>query len=462
MFLFPVIYITSFLYGLFQLYKKKVEGFLLFTIVGLPVYINALSVSFVYGLSFWIPVMQSFKEVIVLLTCLLVASQIKTKPKLHRIDILILVFLLYTFIFALLPIGSYTLVSRLLALKNLSFFTLVYFIGRFCNARSVNISKNFSYICIMLIIAGIVAFGEKIMYQHIHNYTGFAEYNEFFINGEVSGNYGLVWTFETESGGKRFGSIFANPLELASSTVLGFAIILSLITYRFNKRIAFRVSNFEWVGLIASFICIIAAASRASFAGYFLLIYVYGWAIGNRRIISGFHAFFITAVIYVMFFLEGDLFDFIMNTIKFQNESSIGHILEWLDGINAMITRPLGLGIGESGRVAVALNEQTGGENQLIIIGVQAGVPMMLLYLYIYFDLIRTGLKELKVSVNKTWKVILAVVLIKISTFIPLFTSYIDSYIYLSYISWFLCGYMINLIQSKPPVPVIMPAANNN
>ena len=91
----------------------------------------------------------------------------------------------------------------------------------------------------------------------------------------------------------------------------------------------------------------------------------------------------------------------------------------------------------------------TGGENQFIIIGVQVGVLAMALYIYIYFKLIKTGLQQLKITAGKEWKIILAIVLIKIGMFIPMFTSYIDSYIYLSYFSWFLSGYMINHIQNR-------------
>jgi uncharacterized membrane protein len=143
MFLFPIVYITCFLYGLLQHFKKRLEGFLVFIIVGLPIYTNALSVTFMYGFAGWVPIMQSFKELSVLLACYLVASQVKAKPRLHKIDILIIIFFFYTLLYAFLPIGSYNIASRFLALKNLSFFPLLYFIGRFCNARSVNIKRSF-------------------------------------------------------------------------------------------------------------------------------------------------------------------------------------------------------------------------------------------------------------------------------------------------------------------------------
>jgi hypothetical protein len=453
MFLFPLAYLASFFYAITKLFKKQVDGFLIFVIVGLPIYINAMSVSFMYGFSKWIPLLQSFKELAVLGACLLVATQIKQRPVLHLIDKLIIAFFVYTLLYAFVPIGSYSIMGKLMALKNLSFFCLLYFIGRFCDREQVNINKLFSFIVIVLLVATIVVFGERILNQHLHSFTGFSDYNFYFFNTDASGNYGLLWTFETESSAKRFGSIFSNPLEFASAIVLSLGIIFALISSKNNTEpeviIQTNPNTLEKIGLIASFICIVLALSRAAFISYFLVIYIYGWIIGNKKIIHFFHIGAAIIVLYVFYILEGDLYDFILNTITFQNESSLGHVLEWLDGINAMATQPWGLGLGESGRVSMTNKNNTGGENQFIIIGVQVGVIAMALYIYIYFKLIKTGLQQLKITAGKEWKIMLAIVLIKIGMFIPMFTSYIDSYIYLSYFSWFLSGYMINHIQNR-------------
>jgi hypothetical protein len=453
MFLFPLAYLASFFYAITKLFKKQVDGFLIFVIVGLPIYINAMSVSFMYGFSKWIPLLQSFKELAVLGACLLVATQIKQRPVLHLIDKLIIAFFVYTLLYAFVPIGSYSIMGKLMALKNLSFFCLLYFIGRFCDREQVNINKLFSFIVIVLLVATIVVFGERILNQHLHSFTGFSDYNFYFFNTDASGNYGLLWTFETESSAKRFGSIFSNPLEFASAIVLSLGIIFALISSKNNTEpeviIQTNPNTLEKIGLIASFICIVLALSRAAFISYFLVIYIYGWIIGNKKIIHFFHIGAAIIVLYVFYILEGDLYDFILNTITFQNESSLGHVLEWLDGINAMATQPWGLGLGESGRVSMTNKNNTGGENQFIIIGVQVGVIAMALYIYIYFKLIKTGLQQLKITAGKEWKIMLAIVLIKIGMFIPMFTAYIDSYIYLSYFSWFLSGYMVNYIQNR-------------
>jgi len=453
MFLFPLAYLASFFYAVTKLFKKQVDGFLIFVIVGLPIYINAMSVSFMYGFSRWIPLLQSFKELAVLGACLLVATQIKQRPVLHIIDKLIIAFFVYTLLYAFVPIGSYSIMGKLMALKNLSFFCLLYFIGRFCDREQVNINKLFSFIVIVLLVATIVVFGERILNQHLHSFTGFSDYNFYFFNTDASGNYGLLWTFETESSAKRFGSIFSNPLEFASAIVLSLGIMFALISSKNNTEpnaiIQTNPNTIEKIGLIASFICIVLALSRAAFISYFLVIYIYGWIIGNKKIIHFFHIGAAIILLYVFYILEGDLYDFIMNTLTFQNESSLGHVLEWLDGINAMAAQPWGLGLGESGRVSMTNKNNTGGENQFIIIGVQVGVIAMALYIYIYFKLIKTGLQQLKITAGKEWKIMLAIVLIKIGMFIPMFTAYIDSYIYLSYFSWFLSGYMVNYIQNR-------------
>jgi hypothetical protein len=449
MFLFPLAYLFSFFYGVNKLFKKQIEGLLAYIIVGLPIYINAMSVSFMYGFAAWIPIMQSMKEVIVLISAYLVFTYARSYRKInfHYIDILIALFFVYTLTFVILPVGSYSFFNKALALKNLSFFPFLYFIGRFCTYQTININKVFTFIVVVIIIAGCIVLVERINYQHLQTYTGYSNYNAKFFDTDITGSYGLSWTFETESGLKRFASIFANPLDFSASTVVALSILLALITYK-TKQFTIAPSTIETIGLLASFICILFAASRASFVSYFLVFYFYAWFIKQHKILLYFHLLLLITIILFLYFLEGDLYDYVVNTISFENTSSLGHLVEWANGIDAMITKPLGMGLGESGRVSVALKENVGGENQLIIIGVQTGVFGLLLYLTITVSIIKEGIKNLKLATSRHWKIILAVVLFKIGLIIPLFTAEIDSYIYVSYITWFLTGYMINIIQS--------------
>ena len=77
MFLFPIIYIVFFAIAVYHLLKSKVDGALLFIIFGLPIYITSLSTTFLYGFTFLVPILQSFKEIIILLTFIIVFISLK-------------------------------------------------------------------------------------------------------------------------------------------------------------------------------------------------------------------------------------------------------------------------------------------------------------------------------------------------------------------------------------------------
>jgi len=448
--LFPLIYITAFIYGLFHLAKSKMQGLLVFLIFGLPIYINTMSVSFAFGFAKAIPFLQFFKEFIVIISCAIITFSVHEykKIKLHLIDKLVLFFFLYTLAYFILPIGSYSIFFKLLALKNIAFFPLLYFIGRFVNFKQLHLNKIYAFILFVIIVAFAVALIEKFTNTHLHAFTGYADYNLKFFDTEPTGKYGLGWTFETESGSKRFGSIFSNPLEFAAAIILALAIALGVMT-RKQEKLGIYMDSFHVLALFATFCCILFAASRAAFVSYFLVIYIYAWIAKMKKTLFYFHTISITIIILFFAFAEGDLYDYVINTINFTNTSSIGHVIEWLNGLEAMAEKPLGLGLGESGRVANASGDNIGGENQLIIIGVQAGVIAMFTYLTIYIALLVLAVKQLKFAKGQFYNLALITVLLKVGLFIPMFTANIDAYIYVSFLTWFLSGLMVNFYQSK-------------
>ena len=447
---FPLIYCATFIYGLFHLAKSKMQGLLVFLIFGLPIYINTMSVSFAFGFGKAIPFLQFFKEGIVVISCAIIALSVHEykKIKLHFIDQLVVFFFLYSLAYFILPIGTYNLFFKLIALKNIAFFPFLYFIGRFINFKQLQLNKMYAFILLVILVAFAVALMEKFTNTHLHTFTGYADYNLKFFDTEPTGKYGLSWTFETESGLKRFGSIFSNPLEFAAAIIVALAVALGVIT-RKEEKLGVYMDSFHVLALFATFCCILFAASRAAFVSYFLVIYVYAWVTNMKKTLFYFHVLAATTIVLFFFFVEGDLYDFVINTITFSNTSSIGHVVEWINGIEAMIEKPLGLGLGESGRVANATSDNIGGENQLIIVGVQAGVIAMLTYLTIHIALLVLALKQLKIAKGQFYTLALIIVLLKVGLFIPMFTANIDAYIYVSFLSWFLSGLMVNFYQSK-------------
>ncbi|WDF53996.1 O-antigen ligase family protein [Mucilaginibacter sp. KACC 22063] len=441
---------ASFIVAVREIFKGNKAAFLVFLIFGLSIYTTAMSVAYTIGLKTFIPFFQFFKEILVL--CLLGASlfSLKTRPRFHLIDYLIFTFLALTVVYAILPIGEQTLVQRLLALKSISFFIIVYFAGRFINIKDVYINKYFSYVGVLAIAAGIVCFFEVLFNQNLQTITGYADYVYYFFNFEPSGTFGLSTTFESEGGFRRFASFFANPLEHAAASILALSLLLALYTQDDNR---FKFSTASMATIGATFFSILFALSRAPLASYFLVVYVYALITRKKLITQSIHLGVILVACYFLYLFSrmdnkvDGLTEVVMNTIDFSNPSSVGHILQWVEGIMAIAQHPFGMGLGTSGRVAGSLGDNTGGENQFIIIGVQAGVIALVLYLVIFVMFVKQGLKWQRILKGKERKICLAVLLFKIGFLIPLFTSELESSSYISYMNWFLSGLLISTIM---------------
>jgi hypothetical protein len=456
LFIFPLIYIVSFAIALKEVFKGNKDGIITFIIFGLSLYFTAMSVSFTLGLKDLIPIFQFFKELLILSVIVLNILSLKTRPRLHLVDYTLLAFFVYTLMYVVLPVGDQSITTKLLALKSTSFFVMVYFAGRFMDIKAIYINKYFNYILLLTIGAGTITFFEVLFNQHIQTLTGFAEYSYYFFNFEPSGSYGLSTTFESEGGYKRFASIFTSPLEHANATCMALAVILALFTQENNKFTSIGI-----LGLGASLISIIFALSRAPLVSYFLIIYVYALLTRKKYITYTVHTFAIMVCVYLIYLFTRfeasntrGLQEVVMNTIDFSNPSSVGHLVQWAEGIIAITSNPLGLGLGSSGRVAATVSENIGGENQYIIIGVQLGIIAILLYLSIYIMFIKVGLKWLPKLNGKEKKICMAVLLIKVGLFIPLLTSEVESSSYISYMNWFLSGLLISTIMQHKKVQI--------
>lgn len=451
-FIFPIIYILSFILAITDFIRGKKEGFLLFLIFGLSIYTSALSVTFMFGLKDFIIYLQSFKEVFILVMLGTSIWNLKTRIKLHFVDYVILTFFLYTLIYALIPIGDQGFMDRALAFKSTSFFILVYACGRLLKAEDIYISKYFHYILMVSILAAIVILYEYLTDRHLQTLTGYADYNFYLFNFEPSGNYGLTWTFESEGGFKRFASFFANPLELAAATIIGLSIVGALYTTNDNKL---KIDGFGITALISTFICILLALSRSSFISYFIVVYFFAFFTKKKFILNLVHTVGILAILYVIYLFwttegrDDGLRQVIINTLNFSNPSSVGHLVEWIQGALAIAENPLGLGLGSSGRIGGSLGENIGGENQFIIIGVQTGAIALIIYLIIYISLIKTCINWLPKLKGKEKKICLALLLIKLGFIIPSLTSEIESSSYISYMTWFLSGLFISVITDE-------------
>jgi len=465
MFIFPLIYIISFIVALRDIFKGKTDSILIFLIFGLSIYTTAMSVMFMLGLKVFIPFFQLFKEALVISVLTTNIINLTRRPRFHLIDYLIFAFLLYMLIYAILPIGGQSFINRLMALKSISFYIIVYFAGRFIDPKTVYVNKYFNYIILLTIAAGAVLLIEVAAQSPLQFHSGYFDYSYYFFHLDADGEFGLQTTFTSSSGYIRFASFFTNPLEHASATLLAFAIIIGLYTTDDNK---FNINGIGMVALSASILSILFALSRAPLASYFIIIYIYVLITKRKFIVNAIHTILVLAAIYItyQFFQSensyGSIVALILNTIDFNDPSSLGHIAQWAEGIAAIIQHPLGLGLGSSGRAGASLNENVGGENQFIIIGVQAGIIAVFLYLSIYIMFVKTGFKWVHILKGKERKVCMAVLLLKIGMFIPLLTSEVESSSYLSYMNWFLSGLLISMIMHHSTPQSSLQPANDN
>ena len=443
MLIFPLVYLSSLIYALKNIFSKQYDSILVFFVFGLPIYVTTLSVLDLYGLGVLIPYVQYTKEMVVIFTLVLLVYQMNEWPRFTLLDKLVAGYLIYNAIYIILPLGNYGIFLKIVAFKNIAFFPFIYFVGRFMDPKKVWLSKYQLMICVLAIVAAMILLFETFSDTHLQTLTGYAGYNYKYQGAEPAGNYGLSWTFEIEGGIKRFASIFANPLEHAAATLLTIAVLISLITKKEikNKKI-FIIASF------AAILSVIFALSRASLISFGLVLYIYAIVTKRKNILLAFHVLFAIGVISLVYLLSNNtISEFIINTFNFTNSSSISHLIEWVDGIQSIYAHPLGIGMGESGRVAGELGLNVGGENQLIIIGVQTGLISLVLYMAILFISIRWSAILFTKSSGKSKQLGSLLFIFKIGMIIPMLTAAVESYLYISYVSWFLTGLLSTVYE---------------
>lgn len=450
MILFLVILFWATAVILFSIYKiafkGKEEYLILFTILYLPFYTTILSVVYLHTRSeLLVNVFQYAKELMVLVALLVFIFYKRDffafSFRLVFIDYVFIAFLSLAFLFVLLPIGEATLVAKGIYFKNMLLLGVMYFFGRNASFKDFPITSIVHAILYIGVMAFLVNVFEYLVNTHFQLFIGTPLYLTEVAETEISGSYGLTWTFETSTGQRRFGSFFSNPLELSSSVLLSFSTAFIMLVF-------FWKSNRKWVYQI-SMICalgsLLFAFSRASFVGLFLQIFFVAVLFGFYRLIFGGVFLTMLVCIYLFFFASADVQNFIYETLTFKESSSAGHLIEWLQGVDSMIQFPYGIGLamsGNAGGVDDAI--KIGGENQFIIFGVQLGVFGLLLYTGLLVFAIVYSVKAYRIAAVPSEKIVPFVAgAVKIGLLFPLFTSNVETYLYIALISWWMVGYSV-------------------
>lgn len=425
------------------IFKGRWGYFVYFLLIYLPIYITSISLVYLgSGSPLAVMIFQSLKEVIVLLAAavfILYQKRPLDYPfRLQTTDWLMLAFMGLSTLFLFLPIGQASFINKLLYFKGILIPALVYFLGRNTSFDTRELEHVFRIIFVIAIAAFVVNVIESfILNAHLQQYTGYALFNLHISDIEPAGNYGLTWTFESTNAMKRLASFFSNPLELASSVLMGFA--AGLICYLTSKR------EYQWKYILVmgcSIGSLIFASSRASFAAFFVMILFIALFFRLYKLIGfGFMCFLLFAG-YILLFASDDLFFYVVDTLQFADTSSVGHVVQWAIAFDSMISNPLGIGLAMSGNFGSVTEElRVGGENQFLIYGVQLGWIGMMLYIGMLVSGIKESIYVFKQSDNlDIARIAFVAGTVKVGLLLPMFTANVEIYTYVSWISWWMVG----------------------
>ncbi len=430
-----------------MVFKGKWTYFIFFLAAFLPFYISSLSIVFLATRSpLLVSLFQISKEVIVLISGLvfiIYQRKLGNYPfRLQSTDWFMLAFIGLALIFLFLPIGQASFINKALYFKSILIPSLVYLLGRNTQFGDLELKRLFQIIFVIAVSAFLVNLVENFLLgAHLQQFTGYALFNQEINDIEPQGNYNLTWTFETTNAMKRLGSFFSDPLELASSVLMGFA--AGLIWFLTTER------AHQWKYLLIMLCCIgslVFASSRASFAAFFVMIFFVALVFKLYKLIGFGFLSLILFVGYVVFFASDDFYFFVVDTLTLADTSSIGHVVEWVLALDSMVANPLGIGLAMSGNFgSVSEDIRVGGENQFLIYGVQLGWIGMLLYISTLFTGIWNSIFVFKNSDNLNLaRMAFVAGTVKAGLLLPLFTANVEIYTYVSWVSWWMVGLSVN------------------
>lgn len=430
-----------------MIFKGKWTHFIFFLAAFLPFYISSLSLVYLATRSpALVSIFQILKELIVLIALLVFLFYQKNLSKypfrMQSTDWMMLSFLGLAFVYLLVPLGQASFLNKVLYYKSILIPGMVYFLGRNTQFEDWEIKRLFKIVFIIALAAFAVNVLESfILNAHLQQYSGYALYNLAINDIEPSGNFGLTWTFETQAITKRLASFFSDPLELASSVLMGFA--AGLIWFLTSKK------EYNWWYLLimaCSLGSLIFSASRAAFGAFFIMLFFIALVFGLYKLIASGFLMLLGFAVYVLFFASDDFYYFVIDTLTFENASSLGHVVEWVLALDSMIANPLGIGLAMSGNFGSVTDElRVGGENQFFIYGVQMGWIGMILYILTLATGIIVSLRVFYQTENtQVARIAFVGAAVKVGLLLPLFTANAEMYTYVAWLSWWMIGFAVH------------------
>ena len=438
---FIVFYFIIFGYTIDKISRGKIEYLIIYICTCLPIYTTLQAQAFkIFNTEIVVAIIKLSKDIIFIYAFIIFLfgkniHLFKRIFKFSLVDKLILIFTLIVTIYALIPLGEADIFSKVIYAKNLYIISITYLIGRNIKIDEVffnSIKKILKYL--ILLLTFFLCF-EFILSTHFHSIIDFSNYNILVNEIDPQGNYGLSWSFESQGSSPRYAAFFADPLELSASLLL----LTSLLIYNFwnNKR---NISYFLLFMVAAAFLFSFSRGAIVACIGIVLFGLLLNKKYKSLLLIFG---LILLSTLSLIYFGSEEIRYFIIDTLKFENTSSLGHLVEWIEGILSIFENPLGIGLAMSGNASgVDQAIKVGGENQFLIFGVQMGVLSIITYVLILFFVIKRSCKVYFMSSNYVKHISFIVACTKFGLLLPLLTANAELYLFVSLATWFFAGYI--------------------
>ena len=439
--LFIVFYFIIYGYTVDKISKGKIEYLIIYVCTCLPIYTTLQAQAFkIFNSEIVVTIIKLSKDIIFVYVFMIFLfgkniHLFNRTFKFSLVDKLILIFTLVVTIYALIPLGEADIFSKLIYAKNLYIISITYLIGRNIKIDEVlfnTIKKILKYLILSLTF--FLCF-EFILSTHFHTIIDFSNYNSIVNEIDPQGNYGLSWSFESQGSSPRYAAFFSDPLELSASLLL----LTSLLIYNFWNNKA-KINYFLLFMVLAAFLFSFSRGAIVACLG----IVLFGLLLNkNYKILLIIFTFSILSTISLVYFGNEEIRYLIIDTLKFENTSSLGHLVEWVEGILSIFENPLGIGLAMSGNASgVDQAIKVGGENQFLIFGVQMGVFSIIIYALILFFVIKRSCKVYDMSSNNDKHISFIVACTKFGLLLPLLTANAELYLFVSLATWFFAGYI--------------------
>ena len=438
---FIVFYFIIFGYTIDKISRGKIEYLIIYICTCLPIYTTLQAQAFkIFNTEIVVAIIKLSKDIIFIYAFIIFLfgkniHLFKRIFKFSLVDKLILIFTFIVTIYALIPLGEADIFSKLIYAKNLYIISITYLIGRNIKIDELffnSIKKILKYLILSLTF--FLCF-EFILSTHFHSIIDFSNYNILVNEIDPQGNYGLSWSFESQGSSPRYAAFFADPLELSASLLL----LTSLLIYNFwnNKR---NISYFLLFMVAAAFLFSFSRGAIVACIGIVLFGLLLNKKYKSLLLIFG---LILLSTLSLIYFGSEEIRYFIIDTLKFENTSSLGHLVEWIEGILSIFENPLGIGLAMSGNASgVDQAIKVGGENQFLIFGVQMGVLSIITYVLILFFVIKRSCKVYYLSSNNDKHISFIVACTKFGLLLPLLTANAELYLFVSLSTWFFAGYI--------------------